>query len=167
MLSALQFRNYKRRIFPGVFLATVWVAGLFFGTSAASLSGQYIHALMQQLSLEPLSIVGLLIQILFSTLVTVLAVILLKPELFYLAALIRAFFLSYFLECLILTGAEAAALLHWLFSPVGALSAMVLLYFWMRNIAEIRAYVTRDLVLCIVFLFAAGFAELVFCSIFL
>ena len=164
MLSAFQFWSNRQRCFSDILLAVFWGAGLLFGASAASLSEHCIHSLMQQLSLKPLSIVGLLIQILFSVFITVLAVILSKPKLFYMAALIRAFFLSYYLVCLILTRSEAAALLHWLFSPSGALSAVVLLYFWVRNIAQFRSSVERDLLFCSTFLLTAGFAGLLFGS---
>ena len=163
MRSAQFIRDNKWRRFSGVSLAALWAAGLLFGASAAKMSELCIHSLMQWLSLAPLSIVGLLIQIHFSMLVTVLAVILSKPELFCIAAFIKAFFLAYFLECMILTGSGAAVLLHWLLSPTGALPAMVLLYFWALNICEIRACAAWDLFLCAAIHFAAGFAEFLYC----
>ena len=167
MQSAQYIRDSKWHRYSGSLLAAVWIAGLLLGASAARLSEYYIFSLMQQLHAEPLSIVGLLTQILVSMLFTVLAVILSKPGLLLFAALIKAFFLSYFLECMLLAGSEATALMYWLLSSAGALPAIALLYFWAQNIYKIRIGVARDLIMCMTVHLISGFAELIHCFEFL
>jgi hypothetical protein len=158
MLSAQLNRISKWRRYAVIWLAAFWTAGLLFGASAAEMSEHYIFSLMQRLFLEPLSIVGLLIQILFSLLLTISAVILIKPELFFIAAFTKAFFLAYFLKCMVLSSGSTVAFLYWLLSPAGALPAMSLLYFWTKHIYEFRESAVRDLVLCITMHAAAGFS---------
>ena len=154
----------KWQKFSVVMLAACWISALLFGASAATLSQSHIISLMQQLAVKPLSIVGLLVQILFSTLITALAVILSKPDLFLAAAFVKGFTLSFWLECLILSGNTATAMLFCFLAPSGMISAIALLHFWVRNIQAFRSDITVDFGWCILVQFAIGFGQMLYGS---
>ena len=151
--------------FSGVLLAAFWVCGLLFGASAARLSQYHIVSLMQQLFEKPLSIVGLLVSILFSMLITALAVILSNPDLFYIAAVVRAFALSYWLACLMLSGGPAKALVACFLAPTAMVSATSLLCFWIQNIPKFRSDYIAGFLRCIAVQCAVGFVQILFTGV--
>ena len=162
-LTSVSYRNAdKWQKFSVGMLAACWISALFFGASAATLSQSHMISLMQQLAVKPLSIVGLLVQILFSTLITALAVILSRPGLFLAAAFMKGFTLSFWLECVILGGNTATAMLLCFLSPSGIISAIALLHFWVRNIQELRSDVAVDFCWCIAVQFAIGFGQMLY-----
>ena len=160
MQSALYHQRDQWRRYAGIALAAVWISGLLFGASAARLSERCIHFFVQHFPLMPLSFTDLFVRVLCSMSLTITAVILSKPAFFLIAALFRAFFLSYWLECLFFTGNEAAVLLYWLLSPGGAFSAALLLHFWTVNICEFRSGFLRHLLLCFGAQFSTGIIQL-------
>ena len=162
MISVSYHKRDKWCRFSGVLLAAFWVCGLLLGASAARFSQAHIVSLMQQLYVKPLSIVGLLIPILLSTLITALAVILLKPDLFFIAAVVKSFTLSYWLASLFLTSGSAQALIMCFLTPSAMASATALLYFWFRNLPDFRSDYIAGFLRCVAVQGAVGFIQILY-----
>lgn len=156
------FYLYQRRTrhrFLKIYLALLWTSGLIFGTSAASLLDYYLFSLMCSLIGQSVSIIGLVLRISFSFLLTVIAVFLRKPSLFLPTAFFHAFLLSFFIAGLICTFSSVNRLNSLLLLCLFIGSSCGLLRFWFRHITEFRSTVKVDLCCCITLHIALGMIE--------
>ena len=76
----------------------------------------------------------------------------------------KGFTLSFWLECLILSGNTATAMLFCFLAPSGMISAIALLYFWVRNIQAFRSDIAVDFGWCILVQLAIGFGQMLYGS---
>ncbi len=144
------YDGMTRRLVSRLLLTAFWAAGLLFGATAAFLSTEVLPHLMRRLYIHPVSIVGLLSKISFSFLITVISLILLKPWIQLLGALIKAFCLAFWIEAAILTWSSASGWLICLLFCSSILSSCSFLWFWFRHISGFLPRAWRDILLCLI-----------------
>ena len=145
MLNFLFYDQYSHR-FARYFLGVFWCSGVALGITCVAKKGINFLYFAPNFEVTPLSIFYILIPICSAFIITVLALVLSSPSLFYVAALTRGFIFGFILNLMTATSQHDIIL----FSCIDAsLRNSVLLWFWNRHITGYKTTLIRDLMLCV------------------
>lgn len=129
-------------------LASFWTTGLLIGYTVAAKTS--ISLLMRAFTLERVSIVGLVLVTILPLILSAAAYRLSVPYFILPIAFIKAFLFSFCACALALVYTDAGWLARWLYIFSDSLMVIFLLWFWVRNIPNVKGSVQKDFVICLI-----------------
>ncbi len=146
------------RVKSKVLLVMFWVCGLTFGQTAAALLKATFPHILCPIPIMRISVSSIALKLFASLVITFIALILEKPWIFYPAALLKAFCVSYSVTaftCVSDQGICTAAFYGF--------SGVLLILFWLRYIPGFSPKAFRDLLICAMLFIAVSLVMTFIC----
>ena len=125
-----------------ILLVIFWFCGLLYGFTAAALFKDFFLQILYQIPIIGISVSSLVVKLFIFLLITVIALILGKPWIFYPAALLKAFCMSYTATAFsCISDIEIGTAVFY------GLPNMLLILFWLRYITGFTSNAFRVLVI--------------------
>ncbi len=131
------------RVKSKMLLVMFWVCGLLFGLTAAALLKDIFLYILYPIPIMRISVSSIALKLFVSLVITCIALILEKPWIFYPAALLKAFCVSYSVTAFTCASDQGICTAVFYGFP-----SVLLILFWLRYIPGFSPKAFRDLLIC-------------------